>query len=396
MIVNGPRQSGKSTLLEVLEQTIGGTRITLDDRDSLRAARTDPSGLVVESEHPLMIDEVQRGGDPLVLAIKADVDRNGQLMGRYVLAGSSRFLTVPTLTESLAGRARIIELWPLSQVELLGVEPRFVDRLFGPAGDMRQLASPPVARAEVVERIAVGGFPAVQRIASERDRTDWFEDYLRTLVQRDVAQLRSPRRVIDLPRMLRLIGSRTSQELVVAPLASDLGLTADTVKDYLGLFESIYLHHTVPAWTPGGSGRVVHRPKVHLVDSGLACHLSGVGSNELARPSSTKLGSLLESFVVGEVQRQIPWSNVRPSLHHFRDKSQREVDLVLEARDGRIAAIEVKAARDVDEHDFRHLRWLRQTLGERFVHGIVLHLGDRASPAGDRLTSMPVSALWAS
>lgn len=394
VVVNGPRQAGKSTLVELLHERVGGTRITLDDRDVLRAARTDPGGLVAEATFPMMIDEVQRGGDPLVLAIKADVDRHGFENGRYVLAGSSRFLTIPSLSESLAGRARIIELWPLTQAEIAAVRTSFIDALFGEANDARSLPAEPVVRKALFERLAIGGFPAVLRIATSRDRDDWFSDYLTTLLQRDLAQVRSPRRVVDLPRLLRLLAQRTANELVVAPLSSDLGLTADTVKDYIGLFESIFFHHTIPAWTPGGTGRVVHRPKLHVVDSGIACHLHGLGVDQLARAGNTVAGALLESFVVGEIQRHIPWSMERPNLHHYRDKAQREIDVVLETRDGRVAAIEVKAARDVDDDDFRHLRWFRDTVGERFVSGVVLHLGERTLPAGDRLTSMPVSALW--
>jgi uncharacterized protein len=200
--------------------------------------------------------------------------------------------------------------------------------------------------------------------------------------------------VVDLPKLLRLIGQRTANELVVAPISSDLGISSETVKEYLSLFESIYLHHLVPAWTPGGTGRVIHRPKLHIVDSGIACHLFGVGVEELRRPGTVVTGAVVESFVAGELQRQIPWSDLRPSMHHFRDKSQREVDLILESRDGRVAAIEIKAANDVDDHDFRHLRWLRDQLGDRFMNGVVLHFGARTLPAGDRLTSMPLAALW--
>ena len=394
VVVNGPRQAGKSTLLELIERQRGGTRLTLDDRDVLRAARTDPSGLLGAAGHPVMIDEAQRGGDPLILAIKADVDRHGFDNGRYVLAGSSRFLTIPTLSESLAGRVRIIDLWPLSQSERQGTTPGFVDDLFGPTSVLRETSANSVSRRELLERITVGGFPAVTRIGRARDRTDWFADYLRTLLERDLAELRSPRRVVDLPRLLRLIGQRTATELVIAPISSDLGIAADTVKDYLGLFESIYLHHTIPAWTPGGAGRVVHRPKLHVVDSGVACYLLGVGERELARPGNTPVGHIIESFVVGELQRQIPSSDLRPTIHHYRDKLHREIDVILETRDGRVAAIEVKAAVDVGDDDFRHLRWLRDQLGDRFANGIVLHAGDRSFAAGDRLTSMPISALW--
>jgi uncharacterized protein len=394
VIINGPRQAGKSTLMELLHQRVGGDRITLDDRDSLRTARTDPGGLVAEAVYPLMIDEVQRGGDPLILAIKADVDRHGFDNGRYVLAGSSRFLTIPTLTESLAGRTRIVDLWPLTQAEIGSVRPQFVDALFGPVHDLRSYPTDPSTRRDVFERIAIGGFPAALRMAAHRDRQDWFDDYLATLLQRDLAQLRTPRRNIDLARMLRLIGQRTASELVVAPLSSALGITADTAKDYLGLFESIYLHHTIPAWTAGGTGRVTHRPKLHVVDSGIATHLLGVNIDQLAKAGNSTAGHVLESFVAGELQRQIPWSIERPTMYHYRDKEKREIDVVLESRDGRVTAIEIKTAHDVDDDDFRHLRWFRDTLGDRFVHGIVAHLGPRTLPAGDRLTSMPISALW--
>lgn len=332
VIVNGPRQSGKSTLVEMLHEQLGGSRISLDDRDSLRAARTDPGGLIEEAAFPLMIDEVQRGGDQLILAIKSDVDRHGFESGRFVLAGSSRFLTVPTLTESMAGRARIVELWPLSQVEIESTTPIVVDSLFGSPGDLRSIVASQLSRSETLERIVTGGFPAALRMSTNRDRTDWFGDYVATLLQRDLAQLRTPRRVVDLQRMLRLIGQRTANELVIAPMSSDLGISGETIKEYLGLFESIYLHHLVPAWTPGGTGRVIHRPKLHIVDSGVACHLLGLGVDELRKPVSIATGAVLESFVAGELQRQIPWSDLRPTLHHFRDKNQREVDLILEAR----------------------------------------------------------------
>ena len=154
---------------------------------------------------------------------------------------------------------------------------------------------------------------------------------------------------LTFPRLLRLLAHRTANEFVAAPLASDLGLNTDTVRDYIGLFESIFFHHSIPAWTPGTTGRVVHRPKIHVVDSGIAAHLSGHDAGRLAQVGNTTSGPLLESFVAGEIQRHIPWSGEQPSLHHYRDKARREVDLVLETRDGR---------------------------------------------PGDRLTSIPIGALW--
>ena len=393
VIVNGPRQAGKSTLLRDLHTVSGGTIATLDDRDSLRAARTDPAGFVEDQPHPLFVDEVQRGGDRLVLAIKAFVDRRPE-PGTFVLAGSSRFLTVPGLTESLAGRARILDLWPFTQGELHGGADSLVGRLFEPPSTLRGLHPDVVGRSEIFERVAIGGFPAAASL-SRAHRDDWCSDYVRTMIDRDLRQLRVPRRAIDLDRLVRLLAQRTAQELVVSSLGAAIDLGKDAMADYLALLETIYLIHRIPAWTPGGSGRVRRRPKIHFVDSGLAASVLNVSVDELVMPVSSMAGALLESFAVNEFVRQLSWDRQRARLYHYRDAAQREIDLILELPDGRITGIEVKAARSVDETDFRHLIYLRDLIGDRFVNGVVLHLGDRSLAFGDRMTSLPVSALWA-
>lgn len=392
VVVNGPRQSGKSTLLEQLAGRSEGTLVTLDDLTALRTARTDPSGFVSGYSYPLMIDEVQRGGDGLVLAVKALVDRANRA-GQVVLAGSSRFLTVPTLSESLAGRARIIDLWPLSQGELSSGADALLDRLYLPTDALRNLEAEPMARATVMERVVLGGFPGVHRLPVSL-RRDWFDDYRRTLIERDLTEIRRLRQIAEVPRLVRLMAANTGQEINVSKLASSIGLAAGTVHEYLSLLEVIYVHHLLPGWAPGFASRAKRRPKLHFVDSGLAADTLGVSIDRLTAPTSPEAGALLESFVVGEFLRQRTWSTIRPDLFHFRDREQREVDLVAEAADGRIVAVEVKAAVDVDSDDTRWLRYLRDSLGDRFVNGVVLHLGNRPQPLGDRLTALPLATLW--
>jgi uncharacterized protein len=393
VIVNGPRQSGKSTLLGQLQNSIGGTLVTLDDRVALRAARTDPRGFVTQHIHPLLVDEVQRGGEPLVLAIKADADRNPLDYGRFVLAGSSRFLTVPHLSESLAGRAGILDVWPMSQGELFGGNDRLLDLLFASTEALRRLDPPTIVRAAVAEKIVQGGFPAVRNM-TPRLRTAWFDSYLRTLIDRDLTEYRRPSRTVDVMRLTQLVLGRTAQEINAAKIANDLGITADTVRDYLALTETIYLHHQLPAWTGGHTGRVVKRPKLHAVDTGLAAHVLNQSANSIAVPTSVIMGALFETFVVNELAKQRTWCETPVRLYHYRDGTGREVDLVLESRDGSIVCVEVKAAHDVDEGDFRHLVALRDRLGDRFINGVVIHLGERPRSFGDRLTSLPASALW--
>lgn len=397
VILNGPRQSGKSTLLQLAHQQTGGRLITLDDRTSLRVAKTDPAGLLADTTRPLYIDEVQRGGDPLILAMKAAVDRDGS-PGQFIVAGSSRFLTVPTLSESLAGRARIIDLWPLSRGELEGGEiagcnDGLLDLLFAGPRAVRALTPPTMRRREVAERIVVGGFPSVQHLDAPR-RAEWFDDYRRTLIQRDLTELRRLRHAADVPRLFNLAAARTAQELNVSSYAAALGLSGDIVRDYLTMLETIYVHHLLPGWATGATKRANRRPKLHFVDSGLAADTARVSIDRLADPLFSGLGPLLETFVVGELMKQRSWSSIRPDLFHFRDRDGREVDVVCETRDGLIVGIEIKAALDVDDRDARGLAYLRDRLGERFVQGVVLHLGDRPLPLGDRLTALPVAALW--
>ncbi len=393
VILNGPRQSGKSTLLRLLAERTGRPVYDLDDRTTLRTARTDPSGFVAGAEPPCIVDEIQRGGNPLVLAVKAAVDRRNAA-GHFVLAGSSQFLTVPTLSESLAGRARILDLLPLSQGELRGGPDSFVDDAFTDAVALRQSRPEVLDRRDVMMAVATGGFPGVHALSSLHHRRSWFVDYTRTLVARDLVQAREVRRLDDVPRLMRLLAARTAQELNTASLARDADLNKETTHNYLALLSTIYFHRVLPPWSTNFTTRAKRRVKVHVLDSGLAAAVLGVDAEALTSPFSAVAGPLLETFVVGELAKQLTWTHWAVTMFHYRDHEGREVDIVLEHADGRVVAIEVKATIDVDETDFRGLRYLRDRLGDRFVHGFVVHIGQRPLPFGDRLTAIPVSALW--
>lgn len=381
-------------MLRATQRRVGGTYLTLDDRTQLRAARADPEGFVAEREAPLLIDEVQRGGDPLLLAIKRVVDETNDL-GQVVLAGSTRFLFEPRLSESLAGRARFVDLWPLSQGELDGESDDLIDVAFDGPAALRERVAPRMTRRQAAERICRGGFPEAAVAPDARSRDDFFAAYTRSLTQRDVLELAALRQVVELPRLLRVLAARTAQELNSAAVASEVQMGDDTIRRYLPLLEVVYAYFRVPAWSGNLRARAVRRPKLHLTDSGVAAHLLGASADALADPTHPLLGPLLETFVAGEIARQLTWSTVRAELFHWRLASGPEVDLVLEAADGRVVGLEVKATASVDESDFHWLRRLRDDLGERFVQGAVVCLTDRAVPFGDRLTAVPLSAVWA-
>lgn len=391
-MVSGPRQSGKTTLAREVCAARGGTFVTLDDPTALQAARTDPVGFLAR-KRPLTIDEVQRGGDRLLRAIKADVDRRDD-RGAFLLTGSTRFLSVPTLSESLAGRIDLFDLWPLSQGELRGYRDAFVERLFAGPRRLRALHPEDLDRSGVFGLACRGGFPEAVR-QPRVGRRRWFAAYVRTVSQRDAAEFSRIRRLEDLPRLLKLLAARTAQEVNVDDMARELGIPRTTLKGYLVALETIYAWFRLPAWSRNLSAKVARHPKGHVADSGLAAHLLGVAPEALASPDAIAAGPLLETFVVGELVRQRTWSNLPHELHHFRDRGGSEVDVVVECDDGRIGAVEVKAAASVDERDFRGIDLLHDRLGKAFAHGVVLYSGSDVHSFGDHRTAMPISALWA-
>lgn len=390
--VTGPRQAGKTTIARQVAAALEAEYQTLDDRTVREFALAEPEEFL-ERDGLLVVDEVQRGGDDLLLALKARVDRD-PTPGQYLLTGSTRFLTVPTMSESLAGRVELVDLWPLAQSEIERKHGGLVDGLFGSTRSVRSASLPPVSRAEVFERVCRGGFPEpVGR--SSRSRGRWFDAYARTLTGRDVGELANIQRVQDLPALVRLLAARTATAINLSSLAADAGIPRTTLAGYMPLLEDVFLMFRLPAWSRNLTSKGVKQPKLHFTDTGLAAHLVGTSPSALARPQAPMAGALLESFVASELARLCTWSNVEPKMHHFRDRAGSEVDLILEARDGRIVAVEVKAGRSVGRGDTKALAAMRDRLGDEFVNGVVLGCFERAQPLGDRLTALPLSALWA-
>jgi hypothetical protein len=329
----------------------------------------------------------------VILAVKARVDRDPS-PGQFILTGSSRFLTFPRTSESLAGRVEIIDLWPLSQGEIHGTQERFVDRFLTYPEATRSAArvTPSVPRDHYWSSICAGGFPAILE-APRSSRSRWLGAYARTLTEREVLDVSRVRHPGQLPRLLRLVASSTARELNVNAVANDLQLPWATIDCYLTMLETLFVRHGLPPWSRDLTARVIRHRKAHMVDNGLAAFLLGVDERELADPLSKNVGQLTETFVVGEIARQITWSEERPILHHYRDKA-REVDLVLETADGRVAAIEVRAGTSVSGADLRALEYLRDRIGERFVQGAILNTGAHVLSFGDRLSALPIASLW--
>ena len=392
LVINGPRQAGKSTLIQQI-QAHRGPVVSLDDVAWLDLARADPVGFLDQLHPAAAIDEFQRGGDSLLLALKMALD-NSSRRGQFLLAGSTRFLTMRSLSETLTGRIGLLDLLPLSAGEARGVDETFVERLFTDDGVI-SLAAESLSRADYADAIVTGGFPEmVLGPTSSRFRSSWTDAYVRTVTAltnvEQVAEVRRPELVSSL---LRQVAARSSCELVVADLARELAVDEGTVRAYLQILDTLYLTRLVPAWTSSHTNRSKRRSVGHILDSALGCHLLGIDSSELARFDSRWMGPLLESFVVGEVAKQISWAERPTTLHHYRDRDQREVGIVLE-RGQNVVGVEIKATSSPTSGHAKHLVYLRERLGDRFRNGVVLHTGTHRLQLGDRISAVPVSTLW--
>jgi predicted AAA+ superfamily ATPase len=389
VFVDGPRQCGKSTLVQALAARRPPMRyLTLDDASVLAAARADPVGFLAALDGPSVIDEVQRAPE-LFLPLKAAVDRDRR-PGRFLLTGSADALLLPHLADALVGRMERVTLWPFSQGERAGTREDFLAAVF--ADTLPPLAYATDARADVVERVLAGGFPeALARKGSRR--AAWFGSYITTLLQRDVRDLARVSALHELPRLLTLLATRTAQPHNLADHSRALGMPHTTLQRHLALLEATYLVQRVPAWSPNLGKRLVRAPKVVVVDSGVAAWLQGLDAERL-RQQPHVFGPLLEAFVGMELRKQLGWTRHRATVHHYRSHAGAEVDLVLEDAAGRVVGIEVKAAATVGLADFRGLKALQADLGERWLRGVVLYLGDVVLPFGDRRVAMPVSAIW--
>lgn len=395
VVLHGARQTGKTTLARVVADEVGAPFVTLDSPDNLASARDDAPTFLAVSGRPLVLDEIQRVGQPLVLAIKMAVDSSRQ-PGQFLLTGSTNFLTVPTISETLAGRVDIVNLWPLSIGEQTAGADDFVDRAFGSPDSLVRAKATPWGRGAYFEAVCRGGFPEVQSF-EPHDRRRWFSTYVRTVIQREVEAAADIRQAGALTAMVRLLAAQTSQELVLSRLGERLGIDRATVARYEPWLETVFLVHRTPAWSRNLSAKVVRRPKLYMTDTGLAASLVGKDAVALARPQEPAAGPLVETLVVNELSKQLTWCRTAAALHHLRDSDGREVDLILEADDGRVVAIEVKATNTPRRDDFRWLEFLRDRLdrvGEDFVCGVVLHTGTRRLSFGDRLVALPISDVW--
>ncbi len=397
VLVTGARQVGKSTLVQALcRGAWKAAYLTLDDRPTLDAALTDPDGFIAANPGPVAIDEIQRAPD-LLRAIKLQVDRR-RAPGRFLITGSANILTLKTVSETLAGRIALHQLYPFSEAELnrRPSAPAILPRLFqakDPSAMLRSLrASPHPSRHSLLTRILHGGYPdpALARQPSARRR--WFEAYRTTYIERDIVQLSAIERLPEFGRLMLLAAARSGQILNFADLGRDAGLPYVTLRRYMQVLEQTYQVNLVSPFYTNVSKRLSKAPKLYWSDTGMAAHLLDLHDTP-GLEHSPKLGALVETWVAQELQKLISLAPVPMRLYGWRLQSGQEVDFLIE-HGQRFVAIEAKWGRSIDRRVLNTFQTLHVQWGERLVAGIVLYGGDAVIALGPKLIAVPLGTFF--
>lgn len=389
LMLVGARQCGKTTLVkDCMNEDI--VYRTLDDDVQLRDAKRDPATFVLHNKRCMIIDEIQK--EPrLLMAVKKSVDED-QRPGRFIITGSADVRLLPTVQESLAGRIRKIRLRSLSQGEILGKEPTFFKRAFSQSfKDMDE--NEIYDRDTLIEIGLRGGFPEVLEDNLAR-RLLWHDDYVQSLLERDLQSIFKINRQDKMENLFTILAAWSSKFMDLTAIAGTLEIDRQTVNSYINILQKFFVVEKLKNWAKTDYERVSKRPKIFMADSGLMASLLK-WRMDMVRLDSDKVGKLFETLIYNELSAQVDLGEGEFSLYHYRDREKREIDFLVEGKDGALLGIEVKASAVSREDDFKHLIWFKNNLAKKnpFI-GIVLYAGQRALSYGKGLWAIPISALW--
>ncbi len=377
VMLNGPRQSGKTTLVKQIADDKQMSYITLDEPDMLEFAQSDPENFLnYYAKEPLVIDEIQFAPE-LIAYLKIRVDESNK-KGQFLLTGSADFMHMHQITESLAGRMVRYKLLPLANAEIHGKSINIIGKLF--QNDSAQVHHKKSLK-KVIDAIIQGGYPEILSINQEF-RNDWFSSYIESRIQKDIQELKriSLSKLHKIKSLLQLLATYDSQILNYNTIAKKLQISNKTVLSYVELLESMYIIKTVPSYHVNTSLRVIKSPKIHFIDTGLACHLLNVNAQKLFIKKDSLYGGLIENFVFSELYKQSTYCQSRVEIYHFRDLRKKEVDFVLENSEGGIIGIEVKAKATITKKDLKGMLELAKEAKENFINGIIFYGGNKTKP----------------
>jgi predicted AAA+ superfamily ATPase len=385
----GPRSTGKTTTAARHAKTI----VRLDREAEAVAFRADPDAALRGMEEPVLLDEWQVVPGVLA-AVKRAVDADAR-PGRYLITGSVR---ADLESDTWPGTGRIVRL-PLSGLTVRELrdpvaDPPLFDRLVRDGIATLRVPKSPHDLRDYIDLALQGGFPEPALHLAKTMRGRWFDSYIEQTLTRDAEQLAAGRDPERLRRYFEALALNTAGVVDVKTLHDAARINRKTADAYDALLQNLRISEALPAWTTNRLKRLVRLPKRYLVDCGLVASSLRLDAEGVLRDGDL-LGRLLDTFVAAQLRPEIPVCAKPPRLYHLRQEQGRhEIDLIAELGGDRVIAIEVKADAAPGSDTAKHLRWLRDELGKRFVLGLVLHTGPRVFELDERITAAPIATLW--
>lgn len=384
VILTGARQSGKTTLLKHLFSSTFNY-ISLDELDIRSLAINDPREFLNKFKTPLIIDEIQNAPQ-LLPYIKAVVDKERK-NGRFIITGSQQFPLMKNVSESLAGRAAILNLYPFMIEEITGnymTEEKSIDSYLKNASNKK---IPGSLKIDLGSWLLDGGYPGLF-VNSKISKNIWFSSYIQTYIDRDVRGNIKNENLNDFERFLKLMASRTSQELSYSNLSRDIGLSVPTIKSWISLLQTNSIIYLLQPYYKNFGKRIIKSPKLYFLDTGLAAYLSGIQTKEhlLNGPMG---GALFETFVVTNFLKRFSALDINPSLYYWKNISGIEVDLLVE-HGNKLIPIEIKLASTIYNNHYKSLmRWIYYSKLD-----IELALLITSSPVAGKITKNIYNCNW--
>ena len=375
--INGPRQSGKTTLSKEIAKELGMNYYTFDNEAIRVTAQNNPIPFIEQlSKTPSVIDEIQMVPE-VISALKISVDEKNQ-SGMFLLTGSADIFKMSSIKESLAGRMVSISLFPLSYFEINGNSKNIVDMLFG--GEILSFKFDRLSYEKMIEQITTGGFPPVQG-KSARSQEIWFDSYIEARIEKDLSLVKkiSQENKSEINKLLRILAYMTSNLLKYSSLSKHLNIKDMTVKSDIEILEALYLVKRVNPYFTNRGKREIKAPKIQFIDTGLVAHLINIDAHTLIVKEREMLGNLVENFVYAELLKHTTYAKKMTKIYHYRDGNY-EVDLILERGDGKIVAIEIKSSATIKAEYLRGLIQLAQNTKDNFLDGYIFYGGSDILP----------------
>jgi predicted AAA+ superfamily ATPase len=384
VFINGPRQSGKTTLVK--EYASQMQYFTLDDDNILNAVKHDPIGFINNVDR-VIIDEIQRAPE-LMRAIKLSVDKHREA-GRFLLTGSANLMALPQLGDSLAGRMEILSLYTLSLAEIQRKPTSFIQLTRNKSWKISQISP---NQADIFKYVISGGYPEMLARDSYARRNAWAKSYLRAIVDRDIKDIATIEKLVEMPKLLEALAEQSGKLTNFTQIGAQLNLDTKTTQKYVGLLETLFLVKQLRPWRSNSLNRIIKTPKIYFIDSGLLASLKRMTQDSIAANKSS-FGAILETWVYDELLKLCNITEESWNIYYYRDKEQVEVDFILENYAHQIIGIEVKASHTIFSKDFRGLRKVANLAGKNWLSGIVLYPGTQCLSFGENFWAIPLAML---